>query len=108
MDFTYFFKYINIRTEQLKKEKIIDKKLNDSCYKQCPDILSSYLLTYRLINRKYSDKFQKSSIFNYPTLILENITYCDNHLNDMEIVLNSCNPCDKLKEVIKSMNKQKI
>jgi hypothetical protein len=108
MDFTSLFKYTDIRIEQLKKEETIDKKLKDSCYKKCPAILSSYLLTYRLLNRKYSDKFQKSSIFNYPNLISENLAYCDDHLNDMEKVVNSCNPCDRLKEVIEKMKQQKI
>lgn len=108
MDFTSLFKYTDIRIQQLQKEEIIDKKLKDSCYKKCPDILSSYLLTYRLINRKFSDKFQKSSIFNYPNLISENLTYCDDHLNDMEEVVNSCNPCDRLKEVIEKMKQRKI
>ena len=108
MNFTYFLKYTDSRIEQLKKEEIIDKKLNDSCSKTCPDILLSYLLTYRLINRNFSDKFKNSSIFNYPTLILENLTYCDNHLIDMEKVINSCNSCDKLKEVIEKMKKYKI
>jgi hypothetical protein len=108
MDFTSLFKYTDIRIEQLQKEEIIDKKLKDSCCKKCPIILSSYLLTYRLINRKFSDKFQKSSIFNYPNLISENLTYCNDHLNDMEEVVNSCNPCDRLKEVIEKMKQRKI
>ena len=108
MDFTYIFKYTNIRREQLKREDKVDKKLKEFCYTKCPDILSSYLLTYRLINRKYSDKFQKSSIFNYSNLISENLIYCDDHLNDMEKVVTSCNSCDRLKEVIERMKKLKI
>jgi len=103
MDVSSFFKYTNTRVDQLKKEAIIDNKLNDLCYKKCPDILSLYLLSYRLINRNYSHRFEKSSIFNYPNLISDNLTYCDNHLNNMELVVNSCNPCEKLKEVIEIM-----
>ena len=63
---------------------------------------------FRNIFGKFSDKFQKSSIFNYPNLISENLTYCNDHLNDMEEVVNSCNPCDRLKEVIEKMKQRKI
>jgi len=45
MDVSSFFKYTNTRVDQLKKEAIIDNKLNDICYKKCPDILSLYLLS---------------------------------------------------------------
>jgi len=103
-----FLKYTNIRIEQLKKEETIDKKLKDVCFKKCPCILSSYLLTYRLVNRKFSDKFQKSSFFNYPNLMSENLTYCDEHLDNLEKVVISYDPCNRLKEVIEKMKQQKI
>ena len=113
MDVSYIFKYANIRITQLKREEKIDIKLKDYCYTKCPDILSEYLLTHRLINRNYADKFQNSSFFNYPNLISENLTYCDSHLHDMEKVITTClpcrcNPCDRLKEVIERMKKLKI
>lgn len=87
----FVINYTDRRSHQLNSIDRIDSVLINS---PCPDIISSYLLSMRRFNKKQFDKFNSTSWWNKKSLLEEELTLLDNHLNDIESrIQNGDNPC---------------
>ena len=78
----YLKKLLNIkelthkRLEQLGKEENLDNCLNKS-FQNCPDLVFSYLMKTRELNRKYAKETYNSSILDYPEQVEKNLKLVD-------------------------------
>ena len=95
-DFNKLIKCTEIRHKQLKKEKIIDERLQ-KC--KC-DVVRKYLFAYRTMNREMADTLYQTSILDTPQIMIEQLDKIQKHFEKME---NMKDICEELPDIIKDM-----
>ena len=96
--FYNLLKISDIRNQQLKREKNIDKNLIEHSDK-CSRKIMKYLFRYRHLNRYYSDKLYTSSILKYPEILKDNIEAIDDHFTKIEKFIKTNTLCENIDSI---------
>lgn len=89
----------DIRFNQLKREEVLDEKLK-RCH--CNSSINNYFYVYRSLNRKLMSDIYNTSIYNYPSKLIDNLDKIEEHLTKMESMVNICEEIPIIIENIKS------
>ena len=88
-----------IRTEQLEKQKNNDEEL-DKIKKDCPDIVTEYLLFQRRLSRIQQNEMIDTNILDMVNVIYKHFNENTKIYSDFNQILNCNNPCECLKKLI--------
>jgi len=90
----------NIRTEQLEIQKNIDIEL-EKMNKECPDIVSEYLLFQRYLSRKQQYEIINSSIVDMVPILYKHFDENNIIYNNFAEKIKCENKCECIKELLR-------